>query len=88
LILDCDTFYTQNIIDTFRNSNENVVFYVKNKNEEPIYSYISSFKDNHKVFIEGGKSIFRNEMQENDDFIIQDIKENYIFPTNSLRSFS
>ncbi len=37
LILDCDTFYTQNIIDIFRNANDNIVFYTKNNEINPIY---------------------------------------------------
>jgi len=40
LILDCDTFYTENIIDIFNKSNDNMVFYTKNYNIKPIYSYI------------------------------------------------
>lgn len=40
LILDCDTFYTENIIDIFNKSNNNMVFYTKNYNINPIYSYI------------------------------------------------
>ena len=41
LILDCDTFYTEDIVDIFRNTLDNMVFYTKN--EDPvnvIYSYI------------------------------------------------
>jgi HAD superfamily hydrolase (TIGR01509 family) len=45
LILDCDTFYTENIIKMFRESNDNCVFYTKkdanlNSGIKPIYSYI------------------------------------------------
>ena len=40
LILDCDTFYTQDIINIFKNSNDNMVFYTKNYDKEVIYSYI------------------------------------------------
>jgi beta-phosphoglucomutase len=40
LILDCDTFYTENVIDIFRNSDDNMVFYIHRENEPPIYSYI------------------------------------------------
>jgi len=41
LILDCDTFYKEDIRDIFNNSYENLVFYKKDINEEPIYSYIN-----------------------------------------------
>ena len=40
LIIDCDTFYTQNIVDIFDKSHTNMVFYTKNTNPNPIYSYI------------------------------------------------
>jgi len=40
LILDCDTFYTQDIRNIFNNSNDNMVFYTKNYEKDPIYSYI------------------------------------------------
>ena len=40
LILDCDTFYTEDIITIFRESIDNMVFYTKNYDKNPIYSYI------------------------------------------------
>ena len=46
LLLDCDTFYTQNIIELFRNINNNAVFYIENFEKNPIYSYIEIDNDN------------------------------------------
>ena len=46
LILDCDTFYTQDIVNIFRNINNNVVFYTKNNEQKPIYSYIEINDEN------------------------------------------
>lgn len=40
LILDCDTFYTEDITNIFRDSEYNTVFYTKNFETNPIYSYI------------------------------------------------
>jgi HAD superfamily hydrolase (TIGR01509 family) len=40
LILDCDTFYTDDIINIFKKSNDNMVFYTKNYDTNAIYSYI------------------------------------------------
>jgi len=40
LLLDCDTFYTQDIINLYRNKNTNAVFYTLNYETKPIYSYI------------------------------------------------
>ena len=41
ILLDCDTFYTEDILSIFRNSADNMVFYTKKYNEPPIYSYIA-----------------------------------------------
>ena len=35
LILDCDTFYTQDIRNIFDETNNNIVFYTKNTEENP-----------------------------------------------------
>ena len=40
LLLDCDTFYTENIIEIFKNQNNNAVSYTLNTEIKPIYSYI------------------------------------------------
>jgi NDP-sugar pyrophosphorylase family protein len=40
LILDCDTFYTEDIRTICDNSDENIVFYTKNYEKNPVYSYI------------------------------------------------
>ena len=40
IILDCDTFYTEDIISIFRKSENNIVFYTKNYDIEAVYSYI------------------------------------------------
>jgi putative hydrolase of the HAD superfamily len=48
LILDCDTFYTEDIRYIFNNSNNNMVFYTKKYDETPIYSYIEL---NHELYI-------------------------------------
>jgi len=40
VLLDCDTFYTEDILSVVRNSEDSIVFYTKKDNEKPIYSYI------------------------------------------------
>jgi HAD superfamily hydrolase (TIGR01509 family) len=45
LVVDCDTFYTDDIVTIFRNSTENMVFYTTKINEPTIYSYIKLDKD-------------------------------------------
>jgi capsule biosynthesis phosphatase len=41
LILDCDTFYEEDILDQYRKSNnKNMIFYFEDKQTNPIFSYI------------------------------------------------
>lgn len=56
LIIDCDTFYTTNIIHKYRNINYNAIFYTINTDIDPIYSYItidnnfvSSIREKNKI---------------------------------------
>ena len=49
LILDCDTFYNEDVVQYYRNNlNNNVVFYREKENEKPIYSYIA-INDENKI---------------------------------------
>jgi beta-phosphoglucomutase-like phosphatase (HAD superfamily)/dTDP-glucose pyrophosphorylase len=48
VLLDCDTFYTQDILSIARNKDCNLVFYTKKINEAPIYSYIC-LDENSKI---------------------------------------
>lgn len=45
LVVDCDTYYTDNIVEIFRKSPDNMVFYTTKMNELPIYSYIKLDED-------------------------------------------
>jgi HAD superfamily hydrolase (TIGR01509 family) len=45
LLLDCDTYYTQDVVSLFRASTENTVFYTHNISERAIYSYITLDKE-------------------------------------------
>ena len=51
LILDCDTFYTEDIRNIFNNSNENMVFYTKNYDLNPIFSYIEINEESYIINI-------------------------------------
>ena len=46
MIIDCDIFYTTDIINLYRPSMDNAVFYCNNTDIIPIYSYISINDDN------------------------------------------
>ena len=46
LVLDCDTFYEEDILDQYRKSdNKNMVFYFEDKQTNPIFSYIKLDSD-------------------------------------------
>ena len=47
LLLDCDTFYTENIIEMYNNINYNAIFYTNNIETNPIYSYILIDENNN-----------------------------------------
>ena len=61
LVLDCDTFYTSDILEKFRNCNKrnptNAVFYSHNINPNPIYSYIRMDTENRILEIAEKKKI-------------------------------
>jgi HAD superfamily hydrolase (TIGR01509 family) len=60
LILDCDTFYTQNIVEIFRNTTYNTIFYTKKYNTEAIYSYIEFDDDKNIINIKEKNKISDN----------------------------
>jgi len=49
MIMDCDTFYTEDVIDLYDKCNTNAVFYVKNNEKTPIYSYITLDVSTNKI---------------------------------------
>jgi HAD superfamily hydrolase (TIGR01509 family) len=49
LIIDCDTFYTYDIVTHARNLEDNGIFYRYSDNINPIYSYISLNDDTKKI---------------------------------------
>ena len=46
IILDCDTFYTEDIVTNFREQSNNICFFTKNYDTNPIYSYIELDSEN------------------------------------------
>ena len=60
LLVDCDTFYTEDIVDIFRHSTENSVFYTKNYNPNPLYSYIQLDSNSRILEIAEKKKISDN----------------------------
>jgi len=62
ILIDGDAFYTENILDYFRNINEehNAVFYIKNEEINPIYSYIKIDNENQIIDIQEKNKISDN----------------------------
>lgn len=61
ILLDGDTFYTENILKKFRNSDKkNAVFYTKNYELNPIFSYILMDKNNKIIDIKEKEKITDN----------------------------
>jgi len=60
LILDCDTFYTEDVRNIFYNSINNMVFYTKNCDENPIYSYITLTDESNIIDIKEKEKISDN----------------------------
>jgi beta-phosphoglucomutase-like phosphatase (HAD superfamily)/dTDP-glucose pyrophosphorylase len=60
LILDCDTFYTEDIINIFKNANTNMVFYTNNIDLNAIYSYIVLDDSSHITDIKEKNKISDN----------------------------
>ena len=49
VLLDCDTFYTVDILSVVRERKSNMVFYVNREHEPSIYSYIQLNDNNNKI---------------------------------------
>jgi HAD superfamily hydrolase (TIGR01509 family) len=60
LLLDCDTFYTEDLINKFRNSQNNACFFTKNYETNPIYSYINIDEQNKITDIKEKEKISDN----------------------------
>ena len=48
VLLDCDTFYTEDILSVIRNSTDNMVLFTQKIGEKPLYSYIN-IDSNNKI---------------------------------------
>ena len=73
IILDCDTFYTEDIITKFREQSQNVCFFTKNYQENPIYSYIEL--DTEANIIDIKEKIKISDNANTGAYAFQDINE-------------
>ena len=77
LVIDCDTFYTENIVEKFREKEHNAVFYTVNTDELPIYSYIKMNGKNEILEIKEKVKISDNA--NTGAYGFEDIEELYEF---------
>ena len=49
MIMDCDTFYTEDIISLYDNCEFSAIFYTENKEKNPIYSYIKINESTNQI---------------------------------------
>jgi len=74
VLLDCDTFYTDDILGIIRENNyKNIVFYTKKINENPIYSYIELDENNKIINIKEKQKISSNA--NTGCYVFEDINE-------------
>jgi hypothetical protein len=61
LIMDCDTFYNDDIIGLYKKSkNKNLIYYFKDENSNPIFSYIKLNEEERVLDIKEKKKISHN----------------------------
>jgi dTDP-glucose pyrophosphorylase len=75
MLIDGDTFYTESIIDKFRDINENAVFYTKNYCENPVFSYLELNELNNIINIK--EKIKISDNANTGVYAFQDINELY-----------
>ena len=84
LILDCDTFYKEDIITTYKkSSNKNLIFYFKDSTPDPIFSYIK-LEGKQVVSIKEKEKISHNANSGAYGFSSGNLLKNYITQILSL----
>ena len=84
LILDCDTFYTQDILSMYRNICSNGVYYTINKEIKPIYSYITL--DEELKILEIIEKVKISDNANTGIYCFEDINELYIYASKVVNN--
>jgi beta-phosphoglucomutase-like phosphatase (HAD superfamily)/molybdopterin-guanine dinucleotide biosynthesis protein A len=84
LILDCDTFYTQDVLSMYRNINSNAVFYTFNTDFNPIYSYIK-LNDEHKI-VEIIEKVKISDNANTGIYCFEDINDLYFYSSKVVNN--
>lgn len=75
MLFDCDTFYTEDVISFYRNIDENAVFYVKNYEKKPLFSYINL--DTNNIIKQIAEKIKISDNANTGIYCFRDIQELY-----------
>jgi len=84
LILDCDTFYTQDVLSMYRNINSNAVFYTVNNEVNPIYSYIK-LNDENKI-VEIIEKVKISDNANTGIYCFEDINDVYFYSSKVVNN--
>lgn len=84
ILLDCDTFYTEDILTIFRKDDSNTVFYTINIDKNPIYSYITLNESNCITEIKEKQKI--SDMANTGAYAFQDIHTLFRYCKHVLES--
>lgn len=86
MILDCDSFYLDNIVELFRTYKTNMLTYRKEEHKDPIYSYLELDNDNFVTHISEKIKISNNI--NNGCYCFIDINELYNYSKKVLENYS
>ncbi len=94
ILLDCDTFYTDDILQICRDEDNNCVFYTHNTEEKPIYSYIQLEGDKITKIVEKQKisdnantgCYYFNDINQLHDYAKYVVDNNIIFSNEMYTS--
>jgi len=78
MLFDCDAFYTEDVVSLYRNESTNAVFFIKNDEKNPIYSYVTLEQSSNRVI----KIAEKTKISDNANtgiYCFQDIQELYYF---------
>lgn len=75
IVLDCDTFYTEDILSLYREIDSNAIFYTKNTDKNPIFSYV--LYDSNNIVTEIKEKVKISDNANTGAYCFKDINELY-----------
>ena len=84
MLFDCDTFYTQDVIDIYKYKTSNAVFYTINKEINPLFSYIKL--DDNKNIIKIIEKVKISDYANTGIYCFENINELYYFSSKVVNN--